>query len=200
MTSVQNIRRGPWSLLWRCALCATLSACAAAAPPPLLPPGQPVPLQNPSFNPGANGKIEGWTLLEHMTGNSYTFVADGKAAHSAPASMRIRRHGKEFYGLAAQTIKVRPEWINKTVRLSGFLKTSGATGTGAGLVLQARSGIDTILANDHMNENRVKGTQGWKRYSISMRIPPGTWALQVGAMLEDDGTLWVDDLALAVLD
>lgn len=170
----------------------------AAAPPE--PKGQPIALVNPSFDADDNGRFPGWRALEHNTGNSYSFTADRSVLHSAPSSARIQRYGKEFYGLLEQRVKIAPEWVGKTMRLSGFLKTVGATGQGGGFTLQARSGDDSILAHDHMDDRRVRGDQPWKSYSILLKLPPGTSFLSVGAMLEDDGTLWVDDLALVLMD
>ena len=65
--------------------------------------------------------------------------------------------------------------------------------------MQARNGSDGVMLHDHMDGRRVRGDQDWQRYSVEMKIPPGAWALQVGVMLEDDGTLWADDLALHLM-
>lgn len=182
---------------------ATLTACASNAPPApeVLPAGAvAIPLQNPSLNGDAQGRFAGWTLHEHMRGNSYTFVADATNAHSAPSSARIRRHGDEFFGLMQQLIPIPASWHGKTARFSGYLRTEGATGTGGALVIQARGSGGSPITHDHMDDHRVTGTQGWKRYSVEVKIPPGATDLQIGAMLQDDGTLWVDDVSLMLLN
>ena len=181
------------------ALVLALAGCASAPGTPDLPPGEPVELNNPSFAPDAQGQLTGWNALEHNAGKSYSFVADRQAPRSAPASARINRHGPEFFGVLEQRVRIKPEWVGKTARLSGYIKTAGATGTGGALVLQARSGGDGILAHDHMDDRRVRGDQDWRRYTAQVKITPGTWWLQVGVMLQDDGTLWADDLALHIL-
>jgi hypothetical protein len=180
------------------ALMSVVGSNAATTTPQ--PKGQPIPLVNPSFNADDNGRFNGWTAIEHMTANSYHFTADDRKPHSAPTSARIERYGPEFYGLLQQRLKVPPEWIGKTVRLTGFLKTAGATGKGGAFTLQARGGDDSILAHDHMDDRRVRGDQPWKSYSTLFKLPTGTWFLLVGVMLEDDGTLWADDLALELID
>lgn len=159
-----------------------------------------VPLYNPTFNADAKGNFPGWLAQEHMRGNSYTFVADTANAHSAPTSARIRRHGDEFFGLLSQLIRVQPTWIGKKARLSGYLRTEGATGTGGALVVQAQGSGGSPITHDHMDERRVTGTKSWQRYSVEVAIPQGSYWLQTGAMLQDDGTLWVDDLSLMVLE
>lgn len=180
-----------------------LAGCATGetVPPSTLPPGkESIPLANPGFTPDAAGKIPGWIALEHNAGNSYTFVPDTEFLVSAPASARIRRHGREFFGVLDQRVRVQPGWLGRTARLSGYLRTRGATGVGAGLIMLARDGSDQILAVDQMDGRRVTGDADWKQYSVQYKLPPNTWWLQVGVMLQDDGTLWADDLALDLLD
>lgn len=175
---------------------AVLAGCASE---PALPQGEVVAIENASFAPDAQGQLAPWVAIEHNTGNSYSFVADRQAPHSAPTSLRINRHGGEIFGLMEQRIRVKPEWVGRTARLSGYLKSAGVDGTGGALVIQARSGGDNILAHEHMDDRRIKGTQDWKLHSVQIKIPPATWALQVGVMLEDGGTLWADDLELQLM-
>jgi hypothetical protein len=177
--------------------CATAPATSSGSK---LTPGQDVPLVNATFTPDAQGRVPGWTALEHNVGQSYTFVSDTQYAISPPASVRIRRHGREFYGMLDQRVTIKPEWVNRTARLSGYLRTQGATGEGAALVLMARDGSDQILAVEMMNGRRVRGDQDWKQYEVQVKLPPRTYALQVGVMLQDDGAMWADDLKLELVD
>lgn len=181
---------------------ALLAGCASApsGPASTLAPGEAIALQNPGFVGEANGRIPGWSMLEHASGNSYTFVADTEHFTSPPSSVRIRRHGREIYGIMEQRVRAKPEWANRTVRLSAYLRTQGATGTGAALMLQARNGYEHILVNDHMDDRRVRGDQPWRQYAVQFKVPPSTWWLQVGVMLENEGTLWADDVKLELVD
>lgn len=178
-------------------------AADASSPPPaveVLPAGAiVVPLKNPSFNADAQGRFVGWTAHEHNRGNSYTFVADTANAYSAPSSARIQRYGDEFFGLLRQLIPMQQSWVGKKARLSGYLRTEGATGSGGALVIQARVSGSPI-AHDHMDAHRATGTRDWKRYTVEITLPANASELQVGAMLQDDGTLWVDDLSLILLE
>ncbi|MEO7391587.1 MAG: hypothetical protein ABIU58_05400 [Ramlibacter sp.] len=157
-------------------------------------------MANPSFVAGADGELTGWHKIEHASGNSYTFTADEKSPLSKPSSLRINRHGLEAFGLLEQRVAVLPAWAGHTVRLSGSLKTVGATGGGGALVLQARTGSAAILTHDHMDDRRLRGDQGWKKVSVQIQLPPATRQLLVGVMLEEGGTLWADDLVLELLD
>ena len=187
-------------------LCAAglLAGCQTAEPVPSssLPPGRlSLPLVNGSFTPDEAGRFTGWSIVEHNVGGSYRFEADREVfALSPPNSVRISRYGPEIWGLIEQRVRVQPEWIGRTVRLSGYLRTRGVTGVGAGLVLQARDGSDQILSVQQMNDRPVRGDQDWQQYALQMRVPERSWWLKVGALLEEDGTLWADDLALDLMD
>ncbi|RFC33973.1 MAG: hypothetical protein DID92_2727744645 [Candidatus Nitrotoga sp. SPKER] len=188
------------------------SAVAQTAAPAALPslftrrqarrpaPDAVISLKNPSFNPDKLGKITGWVEIEHGSGNSYTFVADSENALSVPSSARIKRYGSEPFGLLQQSISVHPSWHNKTARLSGSLRGVDINGAGGALVLRADDGSGQILAWNFMQNTRVKGTQDWKQYTIELKIPPSTYSLIVGVMLEDGGTLWADNLAIELVD
>ena len=171
------------------AMCVAASAAAA-----------PIEMANPSFVANAAGDLTGWHKIEHASGNSYTFIADTKSPLSKPSSLRINRHGKEAYGLLEQRVPALPVWEGHTVRLSGSLKTAGATGGGGALILQARTTGDQILVHDHMNDTRLVGDQDWKKVSVQVKVPPRTGQLLVGVILEDGGTLWADDLVLELID
>jgi hypothetical protein len=183
-----------------------LAACGGTPPSPTdnstqnARTGTVIPLQNPSFNADAQGQMTGWTKGEHGAADSYTFVADADNAYSAPSSARIKRHGNEPFGLLDQSFKIQPEWRNKSVRLSGMLRSEGANGVGGALIIRVDGGSGEILAWNFMADTRVVGTQEWKHYSIDLKIPPNGTVLQLGVMLEGGGILWADDLLLELLD
>ena len=187
--------QSPAALLAQPAAPAPVSAASAAAVK-----RGPVAMANPSFVADAAGELTGWQKIEHASGNSYTFIADTKSPLSKPSSLRIHRHGQEAFGLLEQRVAAPLAWQGRTVRLSGSLKSAGATGGGGALVLQARTGSSVILAHDHMDDRRLKGDQGWKKVSVQLKLPPQTGQLLVGVMLEEGGTLWADDLVLELID
>jgi hypothetical protein len=178
---------------------AALAALAAAFPLAAPAAAVAIPLENPSF--GADSQmLVGWHPQEHAQGKSFQFAVDTEKPRSPPASARLRRTGPEPWGMLAQVVNVKPEWVGRQVRLSGYLRTAGATGTGGALILQATSGGGSVLAHDHMDERRVRGTEGWKRVTTQVKLPAGAAFVKVAVLLEDDGTLWADDLLLELLD
>lgn len=173
---------------------------SAVSPANTAPQWTTVSLKNPSFEPNAKGQIADWTPVEHGEGNSYTFVADPVSPLSGPTSARLHRHGVEFFGLLNQKVRVNSEWVGKTARFYGYLKTENIDGKGGALILQATGGGGEILAWNHMNDSRVKGTQHWKPYFVEIKIPKNAFYLLVGTLLEDSGTLWIDDVKLEIVD
>jgi hypothetical protein len=171
-----------------------------AVPVAAAPQGQLVPLKNPSFAAGADGQIEFWEANEHSRGHSFTFVADPKDAYSLPTSARINRYGDEAWGLLRQMVPVQPAWLNKTIRLTGFLRTDAVDSFGAAVLVQSRSASDDVLTWDHMNDRRLLGTRPWSAVSVQIKIPPNAAFISAGVMLEGGGTLWADDLRLEIID
>jgi len=129
----------------------------------------------------------------------YEFTVDNVDAYSSPSSARIRQVQVEDFGVLDQTIAVPECWRGQRARLTGYLRTAAADGVGAGLVMQTVSPDGGIQTWNHMNDARVRGTQPWRRYQIELPIPANAERLRVGVMLEEQGTLWADDLSLEII-
>jgi hypothetical protein len=52
------------------------------------------------------------------------------------------------------------------------------------------------LANNFMADAPVKGTTAWTRYTIALPVAPNAEFIEVGAMMQGKGTLWLDDVEL----
>ena len=187
------------------ALRARIIALAAAmlALPTLAQSVTPVALVNPGFEsrkPGEGGNPEGWVAIQHAGAESYDFALDSGQKHAGTQSMRIKKIGPEPYGTITQVLNGQP-FAGKTVKLTGWFRTEGipeGRNTGAGLILAAMKG-GSFLAHEHMKKTRLRGTNDWKLLSIELKLPPATTRLELGAMLEGAGTMWVDDFTLEVV-
>ena len=163
-----------------------------------------VALVNPGFEstrPGEGGHPEGWTAIQHAGDESYDFALDSGQKQGGTQSVRIRRIGPEPYGTIMQVVDATT-LAGRTVRLSAWVRTDGVPESGrggAGLVLTAMRG-SSILAHEFMKKARLRGTADWKRVSIELALPARTTRLEAGATLEGDGTVWVDDFALEVVE
>ena len=171
---------------------------------PLAAIAAPVALVNPGFEskkPGEGGNPEGWVAIQHAGEESYDFALDSGQKRSGTQSMRIKKIGPEPYGTITQVLDGRP-YAGKKVKLSGWIRSDAIAegrGAGAGLVLMALRG-SSFLAHEFMKQQRVRGTTDWTLYTIELKVPPATTRLELGAMLEGAGTVWVDDFQLEVVD
>ena len=181
-------------------LVALVAACASQSP---LPPGPPaakvasMSLVNPGFESTVvrgNGDPEGWFSYEHAIEPSYKFVIDATNPHSGLRSLRIDNYGPDVYGAVAQSLDAFG-YAGKTARFSGWLRTREASEGGAVQTVTALMSGAT-LAHNFMEQAPVRGTTGWQRYTITLRIPAGTDRVEVGAMLQGKGSLWLDDVEL----
>jgi hypothetical protein len=209
-------------------LCIVLAAAALAAcatpqqqaptvtPPPSVKPAAPVvtppaaaqpaapaatggvSLVNPGFESTAPGRRnndpEGRFSHQHAGDLSYKFALDTADPRSGAHSLRIENVGPEPYGAIGQTISATP-YRGKTARLTGWLRTRDTNNAALTLIVLA-NGVP--LANNFMGDDAVKGTTAWKRYTITVPVAHNAEFIEIGAMMQGKGTLWLDDVELAV--
>lgn len=158
-----------------------------------------VVIQNSSFDEQGPAGIAQWLGIEHVHPGHYLFELDKHQPKSLPSSARISRVGDEDFGSLQQTVVIKSCWVGKRAVLTGFLRSAEVAEVGGALVLQANGGGGSILAWNHMNEQKVRGTTSWKSYSIDIAVPADTYFLRFGFMLEGPGTLWADDMKLEII-
>ena len=159
-----------------------------------------VALINPGFESDirrADGGAEGWSGTQHAGEMSYRFTVDPAIKRSGTRSMRVDNVGGEPYGAIEQAVSVA-SLAGRKVRFSGWLKTRGADGVGASLMMLV-DGSGGILANNFMAGSEATGSREWQRYSITLAIPTNASGLRVGVMLQGAGTVWFDDAELEII-
>jgi hypothetical protein len=185
-----------------------LAVAGCATPAPTVPPtaanaapARTVALVNPGFEstaPGRRGDPEGWFTFQHAGDKSYLFTLDTTQPRSGARSLRIDNTGPEPYGSVAQAIEAAPH-AGKVARYSAWLRTRDVSETGAVLTLVAmQSGVP--MAQNFMADKPVRGTTGWTRYTIVLPIEKGAERIEVGAMMQGKGSLWLDDAELEFVD
>ena len=194
---------------------AALAACATAPAPVTAPPAPAVPppaavakppatavsgraaLTNPGFEstvPGRRNDPEGWFSHQHAGELSYKFVLDTSDPRGGVRSLRIDNVGPEPYGAIAQSVDAAP-YRGKTARLSGWVRTRDTANAALTLLALANG---APLANNFMADAPIKGSTAWQRYTITLAIPSNAEFIEVGAMMQGKGTLWLDDVELGV--
>ncbi len=179
-------------------VCCCAAAVATAAGVTTTPNAIAIVLVNPGFEakPVDSAPAEGWASSVHATANAYAFELDSDVRHDGKASMRIRRTGDEPWGMVHQSLPAAG-LTGRTVEFSAWLRTDHVEGDGAALVMRtlANGAVDRVV----FMAPAVTGSRDWKRYTIRLEMPRVASVVEVGAMLQGAGTLWVDDAALVVL-
>jgi hypothetical protein len=100
------------------------------------------------------------------------------------------------------------QYSGKRIRLSANLKSDGVTEWG-GLWMRVddanhpRNGYPRSVAFDNMHDGledrSVKGTTGWKNYSVVLDVPEGATGIYIGVLLSGPGTLWVNSMKFEIV-
>jgi C-terminal processing protease CtpA/Prc len=125
-----------------------------------------------------------------------TLFVDNEVVHGGSWAGRLERTAESSGTFSTFTTSVPMDFAGTTLELRGFLKAKDVKGW-AGLWMR-EDGSSHAVAFDNMHDRPVKGTTGWKAYSIRLPIELAGTSLFFGAALSGEGTVWVDDLQLLV--
>jgi hypothetical protein len=155
-----------------------------------------IPLVNAGFEEAgdAQNPVPGWRLNQHAGAPAYDMSIDTATAASGHASFRMRRLTPQFYGSIAQQAAVPKGLGGKSAVLTARMKTQDVGRKGWVLVM-------TIVAGDGNHQVRAEplsGTREFAEVSLRTKLPDDVQAIEVSALLLDDGTAWLDDVRLRV--
>jgi hypothetical protein len=138
----------------------------------------------------------------HVAGSNpqaYEFGLDRDTFHSGHVSAMIRcreRHCSPFATLM-QTIQ-SDEYQGRRVRLSGWVKAT--KGVSARLWMRVDGESSEALAFDNMDDRSKRGPFEWRLQQIVLDVMPPAALINFGLIVAGDGTGWVDDVVLEVVD
>ena len=177
--------------LWLLLCLAALALCACTHG------SHEIALDNPGFETtdgAVQNAVPGWRLAQHAGAPAYEMSIDMQAAASGHASFRMHRLTPQRYGSIAQQVAVPDSARGKPVTLSARMKTQNVGRKGWVLVL-------TIIADGGNNQVRgapLTGTQNFNEVKVEATLPPDATAIEVSALLLDDGTGWLDDVRVRI--
>jgi erythromycin esterase-like protein len=152
------------------------------------------------FNQSGRGRIE-FTGFDMQTPTvAMQIVRDFVAANDpdlAPAVLSARNltvSASGGFGVATGSFPVA-DAAGKSVRYSGYIKTSEITRGYAGLWWRV-DGPSGILAFDNMFNRGATGTRDWTRYEINLPVASNAIRINFGALHTGDGTAWFDALTV----
>jgi hypothetical protein len=136
-----------------------------------------------------------WICRVHADSASFRISSDATTAAQGRRSLRIEKVGTEPWATVLQSIPAR-EAAGHRVRFSLAMRMEGVAGVGAGPWIIA-------FGPGGMIEHRAsldKGTRDWQRAAVEMELPGNAEHIEVGAILEADGRIWIDDARLEVVE
>jgi hypothetical protein len=176
-----------------------VSGCATVeAPPPTPAPASGPEFANAGFEaeapPGQRCPIR-WICTVHADPSAFRFELDETTPFEGRRSLRIEPSGNEPWAVVSQGLPVG-RWEGATLRLTFALRLSEVTGKGAGPFFLAQSGVGRRVGH---KQQLLLGTAGWQRVAMDFEVPPGTVLMELGAILDGKGRIWIDDLKVEVL-
>lgn len=93
--------------------------------------------------------------------------------------------------------KIPANYKGKIIQLEGFMKIKNVEGGFAGLLMRI-DGEGHSLAFDNMQNQQIKGTRDWQKYTITLDYPKDAKNIFVAGILSGKGEAWFDDFTLTI--
>lgn len=172
-----------------------LAACSGQGGSASSPPAKVIatlPIVNAGFEDAAGDSgVPGWTLTQHAGVAAYDMRIDTATQSAGKASFRIQRLKPQAFASVTQKVAVPPEYAGRTLQLSAMTRTENVGPEGWGITISIDGGRQMALEH---------GSVDWHRASVRMPVPQGAKEATIGALLLDDGTAWLDDVRLDVVE
>jgi len=176
---------------------------AAETGPVEISPGVVVRPWNMSFDlPARSGRPPGWSNSNEYVDNvSIAYIAQLEPRIDGTPGSCLRFYhpapGDDDFGSIMQRC-LASGLAGREAMLEGQLRTERVE-QWAGLWLRA-DGVDGQLFFDNMSSRPIRGTTGWRTYTIITQLPDETTWLNYGFLLVGRGTVWADNFRLMIRD
>ncbi len=141
--------------------------------------------------------VGGWRQQQHVGEPAYTMDLDAEAATSGQQSFRMTRIAPQVYGWLNQKIDLK-DAAGKTLVIRADMKSSGVGPSGWVMVVNFLGATNRILKQ--VRSDKVTGDTDWHEVVISHPVPKATAVINLGPMLLDEGTGWVDNVEVFLVD
>lgn len=142
---------------------------------------------------------ERW-ISEQSVPGEYEIRLDRRVFHGGKASGCIRSIAEDPKGCVKLMQSFNSAGLRgNRISLSAYLKTQLAHG-GAHVWLRADGPGGKVLAIDDMNGKEMKGISDWRKYELSLEVPPQAQTIACGVLMAGKGRIWVDDFSLQLVD
>lgn len=150
-----------------------------------------LPVANAGFEqPAAGAAIPGWKISQHAGVQAFDMRVDTNTAAEGHASFRMQRLRPQVYGAITQTVDAA-RFGGKTLELTARVKTADVGPDGWVLYLDSAGTRESVKAT---------GTGNWRTLRVRLKLAQTAGKVDIGAMLLDRGTAWLDDVQLHAVD
>lgn len=127
-----------------------------------------------------------------VIGTDKTIMRTGKA------SGFVQREPNPSYGAGSllQFIDANP-YRNKRVRFTMYIKSKEVE---SAYLFMSVDGLDTSVAYANTYTKLIEETIDWTMFNITLDVPEESRNIRIGASLLGQGTIWLDDCKLEVVD
>lgn len=122
---------------------------------------------------------------------------DAETVYRGKGALRLHLPGPKSDATSVVLLRLPVDFAGSKIELRGFLKTEDVSGL-AGLWLRLDIEPGVTVGFDNMERQQLKGTTGWKEYTISLPIDPQAKFVYAGVLLAGSGKAWADELQLLV--
>ena len=149
------------------------------------------------FSFKAGEKVKNWFLTgsnpaEYEIGIEEDAARKGKVAYISSKSSKV----KSGFGTIMQTFDA-DMFLGKKVKLTGYIRSADVKGW-AGMWMRVDDAKGSV-SFDNMQDRSIKGTTGWKQYSIVLSVPEKSKTINYGVLVSGAGKAWLDNLSFEVV-
>ena len=155
-----------------------------------------LPLKNPSFEQ-SDQFHKGWGFSQHAGEPAYIVSIDTTDSTDGKNSCRIERKLVQAWGMVNQWLPL-DNATGKSIRLSAMIKSENLGPDGFDLNLVFRKANRKFIST--VGAKAVTGTNNWQRIEVTGNVPVNAAHLQITAVLNDAGTVWLDDVQVIVTE
>lgn len=183
-------------------LAPVLAGCASQGASSTAAPLRSIALHNSGFeaDPGKNYRCPPrWSCTVHNNPDAFRFTVDETTAAAGNRSLKVEpgQH-KEPWALVMQVLHDDVAGLRGSrVRLSFAVRLEGFEGKGVGPMALAQYSHGATLGHW---QTQASGTADWKRLEVEFVVPKEAALLEVGAIIEGAGRVWIDAARLDVLE
>jgi hypothetical protein len=155
-----------------------------------------------SFTIKYGGEIPGWFKAGSSPESYEIGIENDTDRGGKVAFLKSKEKSIKGFGTLMQNF-VPKEYLGKKVKLTAFIKANEVSDW-AGMWMridgeQNGKNSNKTLGFDNMQDRPLKGTIGWKKYEIILKVPENAINLAYGVLISKTGSVWMDDIQFEIV-